>query len=71
VGVVRCVVLSCDEIFTIDNQSWLFIHCYVVHNWVRTPIFISLDKVLEDLDSDNQTEVTMEMLTIGGGFPTN
>jgi len=43
----------------------------VVHNWVRTPIFISLDKVLEDLDSDNQTEVTMEMLTIGGGFPTN
>jgi hypothetical protein len=26
------VVLSYGEIFTIDNQSWLSVHCYVVQN---------------------------------------
>ncbi len=26
-GVVQYVALNCDEVFTIDNQSWLFIHC--------------------------------------------
>ncbi len=71
VGVVRYVALSCDEMFIIDNQSWLFIHYYVVHNWVKIPIFISLDKVLEGSDSDNLTKVKMEMLIIGGGFPRN
>jgi hypothetical protein len=29
-GVVLYVVLSCDEVFTVDNQSWLSIHYYVV-----------------------------------------
>ncbi len=43
----------------------------MVDNWVRIPIFISLDKVLEGSDSDNLTEVKMEMLIIGGGFPRN
>ncbi len=26
-GVVWYVVLSCDEMFIVDNQSWLSIHC--------------------------------------------
>jgi len=32
VGVVQYVALNCDEVFTIDNQSWLFVHYDVVHN---------------------------------------
>jgi hypothetical protein len=30
VGTAQYVVLNCDEVFIIDNQSWLSIHCYVV-----------------------------------------
>jgi len=41
----------------------------VVQNWVRIPIFISLDKVFEGLSSDNLTKVIMEALIIGRGFP--
>jgi hypothetical protein len=26
------VAFNYDEVFTVDNQSWLFIHCYVIHN---------------------------------------
>ncbi len=29
-GAVRYVALNCDEVFTIDNQSWLFVHTDVV-----------------------------------------
>jgi len=29
VWTVRYVVLSCDEMFIITGQSWLFVHCYV------------------------------------------
>jgi hypothetical protein len=71
VAIVRYVVISCDEMFRIDNQSWLFFHRFVVHNWVRILIFISLDKVFEGSDSDNLIKVKMEMLTTGGGFPRN
>jgi hypothetical protein len=28
--VIQYVVLNCDEVFTIDNQSWLFVHYDVV-----------------------------------------
>jgi hypothetical protein len=52
---------------TIDNQSHLSIHCYVVHNWVTISICISSDKMLEGLGSDNLTKVVMEALTIWWG----
>jgi hypothetical protein len=59
------------EVSTIDNQSWLSIHYYVVENWVRIPILISLDKVVTILQvhgSDNVTKVIMEALMIGEGL---
>ncbi len=51
------VVLSCDEMHIVENQSWLLIHYYVVQNWVRIPIFTSLDIVIEGLGSDYLTKV--------------
>jgi hypothetical protein len=30
VGVIIYVGFSCDEVFTMDNQTWLFIHYYVM-----------------------------------------
>ncbi len=40
-----------------------------MQNWVRTPIFICLDKVVEGLGNDNLTKVIMEALTIDDGLP--
>ncbi len=70
-GATRYVAFSCDEVSTVDNQSWLFVHCYVMHNWVRIRILISLDQVVEGLGSDNLTKVIMEALIIGGGVLRN
>jgi hypothetical protein len=55
--VAHYVVFSYDEIFIVDNQSWLFIHCYVMHNWVRILIFVYLDHVVEGSWSDNLTKL--------------
>jgi hypothetical protein len=43
----------------------------LVQNWVRIPIIISLDIMLEGSGSDNLTKAIMETLTIGGGLPRN
>jgi hypothetical protein len=32
IGIVNYLSLTCDEVNTIDNQSWLSIHVYVVQN---------------------------------------
>ncbi len=50
--------LSYDEFFTIDNQLWLFVHQYVMENWVRIPIFISL---VVGSRSDNLTKVIISI----------
>jgi hypothetical protein len=47
-----------------DNQSWLFMHLYVMQNWVRILILISLNQVVEGLGSDNLTKVIKKVLMI-------
>jgi hypothetical protein len=69
VGVVHYVAISRDEVSIVDNQSWLFVPYYIMQNYVRIPILISLDRMVEKLGIDNLTKVIMEALMIGGGFP--
>jgi len=38
--------MSCDEVTTINNQSWLFIHVYVTEEWKRVPILLNLQRVV-------------------------
>jgi hypothetical protein len=40
-----------------------------MQNWVRTLIFICLDKVVKRLKNDNLTKVIMEASMIDGGLP--
>ncbi len=69
VRVAHYVALNYDEVFTLNNQCWLFVHYYVVENWVRILILISLDWVVEGSWYNNLTKVVMETLLIGGCFP--
>ncbi len=36
--------VSYDELNTIENQSWLYVHVYVTKEWKRLPIFSKLAK---------------------------
>jgi len=54
--------LSCDEVTTIDNQSWISIHYYVVQDWCHLPILIFLQQVIEGGGLDNLIEIIMGVL---------
>jgi len=43
----------------------------VVHNCVKIPIVIFLDRVVSSSRSDNLIKVIMEALMISGGLPQN
>jgi hypothetical protein len=64
----RFISLSCDEITTVDNQSWILIHCYVVQNWHKVPIFLNLQKIIEGSGSDNLTTMHLNSIAIIGGL---
>jgi hypothetical protein len=36
-----------DEMITIDNQSWIFVHWYVVVGWKRIPILLTFECLVE------------------------
>jgi hypothetical protein len=65
---VNYVALPCDEVNIVDNGSWISIHAYVVQNWVRVPMLLSLQKVVDGIGIDNLTIVIIKALQKGGGL---
>ena len=39
----KYLAITCDEVTTVDNQSWISIHAYCVQDFYRQPILISLE----------------------------
>ncbi len=66
--VVEYLSITCDELTTIDTQSWINIHTSVVQNWAKVPIFISLEQVTEGATTNNLTKVIIEAVTMKGGL---
>jgi hypothetical protein len=63
----RFISLSCDEVTSIDNGSWISIHCYVVQNWSRVPILISLERVQDQATSTNLLNLILSAVKHKGG----
>jgi hypothetical protein len=68
IGATQYLSLICDEVNTIDNQSWLSVHAYVVQNWLKILIFLSLEFVVVRLSVDNLTLILMQALMHQGGL---
>jgi hypothetical protein len=66
--VVEYLSITCDEVTTIDTQSWINIHTSVVQDWAKVPIFISLEQVTEGASTSNLTKVIIEPTTMKGGL---
>jgi hypothetical protein len=63
----KYLTLSCEGVTTIDNQSWISIHYYVVQDWCHLPILFFLEQVIEGRGLDNLTKVIMGVLKKKGG----
>jgi len=60
------ISITCDEVTTVDNGSWLCIHGYIVENYVRVPLLISLQRLVEGATADALTLVIMKALEGAG-----
>jgi hypothetical protein len=58
----KYLALSSDEVTTINNQSWILIYSYVVQDWCRILVFISLELITNGRGVDNLTKVIMGAL---------
>ncbi len=54
--------MSCDEITTIDNGFWICIHAYVVQSWVRIPILLQVECIMDGFGNKNLIEVIIVTL---------
>jgi hypothetical protein len=68
VYVANYVVLTSNEVNTMDYGSWISIHAYAMQYWMRVPMLISLQRVIDGVGANNLTIVIMEALQKGGGL---
>jgi hypothetical protein len=65
--VVQYLSITCAEVTTIDTQSWINIHVYVVQDWAKVSILMSLEQITKGATANNLTKVIMEVATMKGG----
>ena len=61
----RIVSISCDEVTTVNNTSWIGIHVYTMEGWKRVS-HVSTAGI-----ASNLTTVIMDALINEGGLSTN
>ena len=62
------ISLSCDEVITIDNQSWISIHVYVLVDWERMPMLLSLECLTKGSTASHITKVIVNAVARDGGL---
>jgi len=60
--------ISVDEVTTVDNQAWISIHAYVVQDFYRTPILVSVERLTEGAIAPKLAEVIVDALFAHGGL---
>lgn len=64
----RFLAISCDDVTTIDNQSWVNIHAYPMDSLKCIPILLNLERLVSDDTFDNLTKVILNSLLVYGGL---
>jgi len=66
VSAAHFLTITCDEVITVDNGSWICIHAYTVENFVRILHLISIQRLVDGSGADALTLVIMTALQCGG-----
>jgi hypothetical protein len=62
------IVVSTDEIITIDNKQWLSIHLYMVQCWKKIAILLCVESMGVSTTSNNIFGLTVKDLLKFGGL---
>jgi hypothetical protein len=66
------ISMNCDEVTTINNQSWLSVHVYVIKERKKVLIMLNLQHVVDGTTSDNLTSfIVKSLMEFGGLSETN
>ncbi len=52
---VKYIVIYCDEIITIDNQSWCSVHMYVDDDFNKMSLLLNVERVINGGNANNLT----------------
>jgi hypothetical protein len=64
----KYISLSCDEVTTVDNQSWISIHAYVLVDWERVLLLLSFERLTEGSTTSHITKVIVNDVVRDGGL---
>ena len=62
----RFFSITCDEVTSIDNKSWLCIHIYTEERWGQVPMLLSLERVVDTTAKNMMTVLVQAMMVKGG-----
>ncbi len=62
------ISMNCDEVRTLDNQSWIFVYAYIVEDWKKVLILLNLEKFVDGATFDNLSAMIVRFLIIFGGL---
>lgn len=65
---MKFLSLTIDEVTSIENQSLLFVHGYVIEKWERKPILLNLERIVDGCNADNLTNVILTVAMWHGGL---
>ena len=68
VSTIPYLSITCDEVTTLDNQSWISIHIYTIQKWERVPMLLCLQRMAEGGGVDHIIKMILGALTNEGGL---
>ncbi len=67
----KYIIISYDEVTTIDNQSWCNVHAYIVGGFNKVPLLLKFERVFNGDIVDDVTQLTLRSLLMKyGGLTT-
>lgn len=65
---VKYIIVSYDEVTTIDNQSWCNVHAYTVDGFKWVPLLLNLERACSKSTIDNLAKLIFRSLMEYGGL---
>jgi hypothetical protein len=64
----RFISISANEVTTMDYQSWLSVHVYLITDWKHNPILLTLEEFVNGGIVNNLTKVIVDSVLQYGGL---
>jgi hypothetical protein len=64
----KFISLTCDEVISMDNVSWVSVHGYIVQDWCYIPLSLSVKPVFFRSRANSLTLLIMNFLMTQGGL---